>query len=184
MTVHGDCCLRIRQLLAADVAANIDRPTATAKDVLVGLAWSRGVQATVLHRLAHACWRRGLTPLSEVLLRVSQLIFGVDISYRACVGPGLVLRHCNGVVVGNGATLGSEVRVFQGVTVGNRLSGSADRPDGMPTIEDGVLLGAGCVVLGPVTVGAGAKIGANAVVTRDVPSGAVVSAARSTVNPP
>jgi serine O-acetyltransferase len=173
MTGHGDCCLPIRGLLAADIAANADRESPQLSDVLLGLLWARGVQASLLHRLAHAAWRRRLIVVSEVLLRISQLVYGIDISYRASIGPGLVLRHAMNVVVGSEAQLGRNVHIFHGVTIGKRLSGSADRPDGMPTIEDGVLLGAGCAVLGPITIGRNSIIGANAVVTRDLAAGAL-----------
>lgn len=130
------------------------------------LLWARTVQAALLHRLAHAAWRRGLTPVSEVLLRLSQLLFSVDIHYTARVGPGLVLRHCMNVVVGRHARIGRNVLIFHGVTLGVRFGPG----DGMPSVGDHVVLGAGCCLLGPIHVGDEAVVGANTVVTRDVPA--------------
>lgn len=173
MSGHETCCLPIRTLVAADVAANVDKEMPMPIDILKGLAWSRGVQAALLHRLAHAAWRRRLTVVSELCLRLSQLLFGVDISYQASIGPGLVLRHAMNVVIGSEAQIGCDVRIFHGVTIGKRLSGSPERPDGMPIIEDRVLLGAGCAVLGPVTIGRDCSIGANAVITHDVSAGSL-----------
>jgi serine O-acetyltransferase len=118
------CCSGIGTLLRADVAANVNKNSVALRDVVLGLAWGRGVQAALLHRLAHAAWVRGMWPISEVLLRVSQLMFGVDISYQAFIGPGLVLRHSMHVVIGNGAVLGSRVSIFHGVTIGKRMRGA------------------------------------------------------------
>lgn len=108
---------------------------------------------------------------------MSQLLFGVDISYRARIGPGLVLRHPVGIVVGRDVVLGSRVWLFQNVTLGKRFSGSADRPDGMPVVGDNVHIFAGAVVLGPIRVGADSVIGANAVLTSSCPDQSRVLAA-------
>jgi serine O-acetyltransferase len=78
------------------------------------------------------------------------------------------------VVIGSEAHLGNDIRIFHGVTIGKRLSGSAVRLDGMPVVEDGVLLGAGCALLGPITIGRNSTIGTNVVVTRDIPEGSIV----------
>jgi len=147
-----------------DVCRHLERP-AGAADVVLHLLWSRGVQAVALYRIAHWCHRRRLRPLSELLLRVSQLVWSVDIDFRAQIGPGLVLRHPMGIVVGRDVRIGRNVTMFHGVTLGIR--GSA--PDGQPTIGELVLLGAGAAVLGPVEVGAESAVGANAVVTASIP---------------
>ena len=170
-------------LLRADVEENLER-AATPLRVVAAVLTSRGVQVCLLHRLAHAAAKGGLVPVSVVLMRISQLLFGVDIHYRAVVGPGLVLRHPAGIVIGRDVVIGRRVRVFQHVTLGNRLSGGPDRPDGMPVIGDDVHLFAGCVVLGPVHVGHGASVGANAVLLQDCPPGGTVTAPRPTVLPP
>ena len=116
-----------------------------------------------------------MRPIAEVLQRVAQVLYGIDISYEADIAPGVTIRHGVGIVVGNRAKICKDVVLFHGVTVGNRLSGSQDRPDGMPVIEEGVMIGAGAAVLGPITVGARSTIGANTVVTKDVPPDSIVT---------
>lgn len=163
-----------------DICRNIERQ-ASAIDVLMNLVWARGVQAALLYRLAHWCFLHHLQPISEVLLRISQLLYGVDIAYQAEIGPGLVLRHAMMVVIGRGCRVGRDVTIFQGVTLGNRMSGSASRPDGSPVIGDGVTLGAGAKVLGPVEIGAASAIGANSVVTTSIPASSVAAGAPARV---
>lgn len=165
----------LRDLVRSDIEENLGRPASL--PVVVGaLLLSRGVQAAALYRVGHLLHLHGLSVLSEVLLRVSQLLFGVDISYRARIGPGLVLRHPCGIVVGRDVVLGRRVRLFQNVTLGNRIAGSPGRPDGMPVIGDDVHLFAGAVVLGQVDVGSGSTIGANAVLTTSCPAHSRVTA--------
>ncbi len=160
--------------LLSDTAGAVQKPAGW-KTLLLGLAWSRSAQAVALYRLANRAWKAGMWPVAEILQRIAQLMFCVDMSYRATAGPGLVLRHAMMIVIGADVVLGADVQIFQGVTLGKRLSGSEDRPDGMPVIGDGVVIGSGAAILGPVLIGAGAMIGANAVVTRDVDAGSVVS---------
>lgn len=159
-----------------DICRNIERQ-ASPTDVLISLLWARGVQAALLYRLAHWCFLHHLRAVSEVLLRISQLLYGVDIAYQADIGPGLVLRHAMTVVIGRECRLGRDVTIYQGVTIGNRMSGSASRPDGSPVIGDGVTLGAGAKILGPIEVGAASAIGANSVVTRSVPPSSIAAGA-------
>lgn len=167
-------------LLRCDIEENLARP-ATPVTVLAGLLLSRGVQVCVLVRLGAALHARGLGLVAAVLQRTAQLVYGVDIDPRARIGPGLVLRHPGGIVVGRDAVLGRRVRLFQGVTLGNRL---APGPDGMPLLGDDVHVFAGAAVLGPVTVGDRTRIGANAVLTRSCPADSVVAAPPAVVRPP
>jgi serine O-acetyltransferase len=166
-----DCNADLASIAAAvrdDVAQNLQR-RANWRDIVVGLLWVRSVQALLLYRLARWSLLHGVRPLAEILSRISQLVYTVDISPHAVLGTGVVLRHPMCIVIGRGAQVGPRVRIFQGVTIGNRLSGSAERPDGMPVIGERVTIGAGAKVLGPVLIGAGSKIGANVVVTRSHP---------------
>ncbi len=162
--------------LAMDTAKATERP-AGLKTLLLGLAWSRGAQALALYRVGRLAAGAGLRPVAEVLQRVAQVLYGIDISYEADIAPGITIRHGIGLVVGNRAKISTGVVLFQGVTIGNRLSGSKERPDGMPVIEEGVMIGAGAAILAPIKVGAASTIGANTVVTKDVPPGSVVTGA-------
>jgi serine O-acetyltransferase len=177
---RGDTGPSLGSCVRRDVSRNIER-TAGPRDIVAALLWSRGVQAVLLYRVAHQCWRRGWTPISEILRRVGELLYGVDMAYQSEIGPGLVLRHPHDVVVGYGARIGEDVTIYNGVTIGLRLSGSKHRRDGMPTIGDRVTLATGAKVLGPVEVGPGSMVGANAVVTRSVPAGSRVTVAAAKV---
>ena len=118
------------------------------------------------------CWlyRHGHRLAAYLLYQRTRSRFACDISYEAEIGPGIRIVHAVDVVIGGGARLGADVVVFNGVTLGNRLS--ADDPLGMPLVGDRVLLGAGAKLLGSIEVGDGARIGANAVVLASVPAGA------------
>lgn len=133
-----------------------------------------GPLALVLYRASHRLWVAGHPALAEGLWRVNLLLTGADIHPAAEIGGGLRLTHTSGLVIGKGARLGSDMNVLHGVTIG----GSGRRwfdpsfEDGLPEIGDGTEIWAGAKVLGAVKVGRGCHIGANAVVTRDLPDGA------------
>ena len=116
-----------------------------------------------LHKLSSAC-RRGpfiLRPLASVFRHLSQFLFACHIGTDAQIGEGCVFQHNGvGVVISERAIIGDNVEVFQGVTIGERR--------GVPVIEDNVSIGANAVLLGPITIGDGARIGAGAVVLEDV----------------
>lgn len=169
--------------MRSDVEENLGRP-APAAVVALALIASRSAQAVLIYRLSHHAHGRGLRPLGHLLSRVNQLLFGVDIHPAAVAGPGLVLRHPVGIVVGRDVVLGSRVRLFQNCTVGNRLSGGPGRPDGMPILEDDVHVFAGAAVLGPVVVGAASRIGANAVLARSCPARSLVAAPEARIVSP
>lgn len=155
-------------LVRSDIEGNLCR-RATPTVVVAGLRLSRGVQAALLYRLGQALHGRGLSLRSKLLLRISQLVYGVDTSYPAGIGPRLVLRHPVGIVVRRDVVLGSRVRLFQNVTLGNRIARTAGRKDGMPVVGNDVHVFAGGVLLGPVTVGRGSMVGANVVLTTSCP---------------
>ena len=97
-------------------------------------------------------------------------LFGIDVGRGAAVGPGLLIPHPNGIVIGTGAMIGARATVYQRVTVGKGFRGD------FPAIEDGVTLLPGAVIAGRCRIGRGALIGANCVVSADVPAGHVVKA--------
>ena len=129
-----------------------------------------GLHAVVLHRLAHACWGMGLKWLGRFVSHVSRFLTGIEIHPGAQIGKGVFFDHAMGVVVGETAEIGDGCTIYQGVTLGGTsLYKGAKRH---PTLGRNVVVGAGAKVLGGFTVGDGAKIGSNAVVTKPVPAGA------------
>ena len=125
-----------------------------------------GVHAIVWHRLSHALWRRGRRFPARFLSWLGRFLTNVDIHPGATVGRRFFIDHGAGVVVGETAEIGDDVTLYHGVTLGGVSWAPGKRH---PTLENGVLVGAGAKILGPITVGAGARIGANSVVIEDVP---------------
>ncbi|WP_024678717.1 serine O-acetyltransferase [Pseudomonas syringae] len=128
-----------------------------------------GMHAIWLHRFAHVLWRNGWKWLARVLSSFGRWMTGVEIHPGARIGRRFFIDHGMGIVIGETAEIGNDVTLYQGVTLGGTSWNAGKRH---PTLEDGVVVGAGAKVLGPFTVGAGAKIGSNAVVTKAVPAGA------------
>lgn len=140
--------------------------------VIESLLFENGYQAVVLHRLAHWFKRHKVPVLPAMIHRFAISSTGVDIAPAAEIGPGLLLAHGVGTVVGHRVVIGAGAHMLHGVTLGG-----SRRRDEMPRIGDHVFLAAGACVLGDVTVGDDCFIGVNAVVTEDVPPGSKVLAA-------
>lgn len=128
-----------------------------------------GMHAIWLHRAAHALWVRDFKWLARLVSNFGRWMTGIEIHPGAKVGRRFFIDHGMGIVIGETAEIGDDVTLYQGVTLGGTSWNKGKRH---PTLEDGVVVGAGAKVLGPFTVGAGAKIGSNAVVTKEVPAGA------------
>jgi serine O-acetyltransferase len=128
-----------------------------------------GMHAIWLHRLAHILWKNGWKWPARVVSNFGRWMTGIEIHPGAKVGRRFFIDHGMGIVIGETAEIGNDVTLYQGVTLGGTSWNAGKRH---PTLEDGVVVGAGAKVLGPFTVGAGAKIGSNAVVTKAVPAGA------------
>ncbi len=128
-----------------------------------------GMHAIWLHRLAHILWTNGWKWPARVVSNFGRWMTGIEIHPGAKVGRRFFIDHGMGIVIGETAEIGNDVTLYQGVTLGGTSWNAGKRH---PTLEDGVVVGAGAKVLGPFTVGAGAKIGSNAVVTKAVPAGA------------
>ena len=126
-----------------------------------------GLHAVVWHRMAHGLWRMGLKGPARVVSHIGRFLTGIEIHPGAQIGRRFFIDHGMGVVIGETAEIGDDVLIYHGVTLGG-LSGSPGKRH--PTIGNGVAIGAGAQVLGPILVGDGARIGANAVVTKDVPA--------------
>lgn len=166
---------RIKRVLGevrADVAAARDRdPAARAAGTVEILASWGGVQAILAHRVAHALHEAGVPALPNLLAYGSRTITGVEIHPAARIGDDFFIDHGSGVVIGETAEIGCCCTLYQGVTLGGTGFARGKRH---PTLQDNVTVGSGAKLLGPVTIGHGAKVGANTVVIRDVPPEATV----------
>lgn len=141
--------------------------------VLESLLFENGYQAVVLHRLAHWFKAHGIPVLGPAVARYNLFLTGVDIAPAARIGPGLRIAHGTGIVVGNAVEIGSDCLLMQGATLG---APTQARIGVMPKLGDRVTLGAHACVIGPVTVGDDVFVGAQVLLTRDVPSGTKVTA--------
>jgi serine O-acetyltransferase len=158
----------LRQL-RADVDCILERDPA-ARSRFEVLTCYPGLHALVLHRVAHSCWRRGWRWLGRVISNLARWLTGIEIHPGAHIGHRVFIDHGMGVVIGEMAEVHDECTIYQGVTLGGTsLERGAKRH---PTLERGVIVGANACVLGGFTVGAGARIGSGAVVTKPVPAGA------------
>lgn len=140
-----------------------------ARNTLEVLICYPGLHAIWLHRVAHWLWGADWKLLARLVSHVSRWLTGIEIHPGARIGRRFFIDHGMGIVIGETAEIGNDVTLYHGVTLGGTSWNKGKRH---PTLEDGVIVGAGAKILGPFTVGAGAKIGSNAVVTRAVPAGA------------
>lgn len=130
-----------------------------------------GLHAVLLHRLAHRCWRRRWFLLARLIATFARVQTGIEIHPAATIGDFLFIDHGMGTVIGETTIIGNRVTLYHDVTLGGTSLAKTKRH---PTLEDDVVIGAGAQVLGPVTIGRGARVGANAVVVRDVAADATV----------
>jgi serine O-acetyltransferase len=163
---------RVARELREDLTAAQERDPA-ARDVgrIEILLTYGGVQALLGHRVAHALHRAGVPLAPRLLANLLRVTTGVEIHPAAVIGRALFIDHGAGVVIGETAEIGDEVTLYQGVTLGGTGFARGKRH---PTVGDEVVIGSGAKVLGPVTVGDFAKIGANSVVIHDVPANSTV----------
>ena len=127
-----------------------------------------GFHAILLHRVAHRLWRLRLRLLGRIISALNRFFTGVEIHPAARIGELCFIDHGMGIVIGETAVIGDRVTLFHGVTLGGLGKRGGKRH---PTVEDGAMIGAGAKLLGPITIGKGARVGANAVVTKDVAPG-------------
>lgn len=159
----------VRQLVE-DVACVGGRDPAARSHIEVLLTYP-GVHALLWHRVAHRLWGSGLRFPARLLGWFARLVTQVDIHPGATIGRRLFIDHGAGVVIGETAEIGDDVTLYHGVTLGGTSWSAGKRH---PTVESGALIGAGAKVLGPITIGAGARVGANSVVVDAVPPGMTV----------
>jgi serine O-acetyltransferase len=153
--------------LREDIQAVFERDPA-ARHTLEVLLTYPGIHALILHRLAHQLWQHDIKGGARMLATMSRFFTGIEIHPAAHIGRRFFIDHGMGVVIGETVEIGDDVTLYQGVTLGGTSLEVGKRH---PTLENGVVVGAGAKVLGPFTVGQGAKIGSNAVVTKPVPAG-------------
>lgn len=159
---------------------------AVRQDFVAGNRSTNHLRIMLIYRLGHASHVRrqesiGWRAVSVALTRLQKWLvfypFGIEMPFSADIGPGLFMPHPNGIVISGHAKIGSDVTIFHQVTLGVPRLGS----QAAPIIADNVVIGAGAKLLGNVKVGVGSRIGANAVISRDVPPGAAVVGANRLV---
>jgi len=156
--------------LKDDIRSVFDRDPA-ARNTFEVLTNYPGLHALLLHRLAHKLWLKNFRWLGRTLSTFSRWLTGIEIHPGAQIGRRFFIDHGMGVVIGETAVIGDDVTLYQGVTLGGTSWNKGKRH---PTLNNGVVVGAGAKVLGPFEVGENAKIGSNAVVTKAVPAEATV----------
>ena len=162
--------LRLVERLQEDIQTAFAKDPAARSPLEILLCYP-GLHALWLHRLAHFLWRRRLKLLGRLLSHLNRFLTGVEIHPGARIGRRVFIDHGAGVVIGETAEVGDDVLLYQGVVLGGTSLSKGKRH---PTVEDGVVIGAGAILLGPIRVGRGARIGAGAVVVKSVPPGATV----------
>jgi serine O-acetyltransferase len=131
-----------------------------------------GPKAIFFHRIAHFFYKCGLYFVARLIAEHSRLITLIEIHPGATIGKNFFIDHGSGVVIGESTIIGDNCRIYHGVTLGGVSLNEFKRH---PTLGNDVLVGAGAKILGPITIGDGAKVGANSVVVKPVPAGATVT---------
>jgi serine O-acetyltransferase len=163
---------RVAKEVRRDVLAARDRdPAARGVSPAEILGTWPGIHALLAYRLAHALYLAGVPLLPRIVSMLTRTLTGIEIHPAARIGQGLFIDHGIGVVIGETADIGNDVTLYQGVTLGGTGFATGKRH---PTVQDNVTIGSGAKLLGPITIGHGAKIGANSVVITDVPANSTV----------
>jgi serine O-acetyltransferase len=168
--------LRLIARTAAEIRRDVNAaksrdPAARDVGTIEILATWPGVHALLAHRLAHALCDAGVPWLPRAIAALARAVTGIEIHPAATIGEGFFIDHGMGVVIGETSEIGSDVTLYQGVTLGGTGFATGKRH---PTVQDNVTIGSGAKLLGPITVGHGSKIGANSVVIHDVPANSTV----------
>lgn len=153
-----------------DAEAVIARDPATSSKLQAFLL-SSGLHAIIMYRLNHWLWKQDWRLLSRVLSQITRFFTGIEIHPAAKIGKGFFIDHGMGVVIGETSEIGNNVTLYHGVTLGGTTvfdKKGKQLSKRHPTLKDEVVVGAGAKILGPITIGNNAKIGANAVILKDV----------------
>ncbi|MFA5802179.1 MAG: serine O-acetyltransferase [Thermoleophilia bacterium] len=153
-----------------DIAAVQERDPA-ASNIIETLTCYSGLHAILLHRMAHFLYEQKLPVAPRIISQMNRFLTGIEIHPAAVIGDGFFIDHGSGVVIGETTEVGENVTLYQGVTLGGTGKETGKRH---PTVHDGVTVGAGAKVLGSVTIGDNAKIGAGSIVIQDVPPNSTV----------
>ncbi|VZH85999.1 serine O-acetyltransferase [Corynebacterium rouxii] len=157
---------RLVKTIREDLANAREHDPAARSDAENAIVYS-GLHAIWSHRIAHVLWQKNLKGPARILAQFTRFLTGVEIHPGATIGRRFFIDHGMGIVIGETAEIGDGVMLYHGVTLGGQVLTQTKRH---PTVEDDVVIGAGAKVLGPITIGKGSAIGANAVVTKDVPA--------------
>lgn len=160
----------IYKTIQNDIQAALERDPAARNGLEIVLCYA-GLHAIWNHRITHWLWRLKLRFLARWLAQINRFFTGIEIHPAAVIGQGFFIDHGMGVVIGETAVIGNNVTMYHGVTLGGV---SLEKGKRHPTIEDEVVIGAGAKILGNITIGSQSRIGANAVVVKDVPPDSVV----------
>jgi serine O-acetyltransferase len=142
-----------------------------ARSVLETIFTCPGFQAIVFHRFNHWLWNKKLYFIARLMAHIARFLTGIEIHPGAKIGRRFFIDHGMGIVIGETSEIGDDVSIYHGVTLGGTTWNKGKRH---PTLENNVVIGAGAKVLGPITLGAGTRVGCNAVVVKDTPPNATV----------
>ena len=166
-----------------DIAMARAHDPAARSNTEVFLAYS-GLHAVWSYRLSHRLWSAGLRLPARLVSQFTRFLTGIEIHPGATIGRRLFIDHGMGVVIGETAEIGDDVMLYHGVTLGGKTRHGVVRGEKRhPTLRDGVTVGAGAKILGPVTIGAWSTIGANAVVTKDAPAKSLLLGIPAVIQP-
>ena len=161
---------RLREKMRRDLQVIKDRDPAAQNDLEIVTCYP-GLHAIWIHRLAHGLWGRNMRLLAQIIAQTGRFVTGIEIHPAAVIGEGLFIDHGAGVVIGETAEVGENVTIYQGVTLGGTGKETGKRH---PTVGDNVVIGAGSLLLGSITLGHDVKVGAGSVVVNNVPANSTV----------
>lgn len=153
------------KMIGEDIKSVFERDPAARNTIEVILCYP-GLHAIWMHRIAHWLWTHRMKLLGRIVSHMSRLITNIEIHPGAKIGRRFFIDHGAGIVIGETAEIGDDVTIYQGVVLGGT---SFEKKKRHPTVGNGVIIGAGAILLGPIKVGDGAKIGAGSVVLNDIP---------------
>lgn len=156
---------KILETIQEDIRTAAQKDPAAGSKLEIFLCYP-GLHALWSHRIAHKFWQKGWRLSARIISHISRFLTGIEIHPAASIGRRLFIDHGSGVVIGETASIGNDVLIYQGVVLGGV---SLARGKRHPDIGDGVMIGAGAIILGPVVIGANARIGAASLVVQDVP---------------